>query len=85
MNRESLIDALTQKENELEQAMAAFWIDKTHIVPGSAGDISRLEQIRRFISSLRHSFRFHPDPNFILRKYQGEIERLIGRPVYEVI
>ena len=85
MDRESLIDALTQKENELEQAMDAFWINKTHVVPGGVDKIRRLEQVRRFISSLRHSFRFHPEPNYILRKYQHEIERLIGKPVYEVI
>lgn len=75
MNKETLINALTKKEKELEQVMDTFWINKTHIVPGNADDISRLEKLRRFISSLRHSFRFHPEPNFILRKYRHEIEK----------
>lgn len=85
MQREDIIKELTQKENELENHISTFWLDETHIKPGSGEEIKRLVDIRRFISNLRHSFRFHPEPNFILRKYHSEIESLIGGKVESVI
>lgn len=85
MQREELIRKLTQKEDELENHIDTFWLDETHIKPGSGEEIKRLVDIRRFISNLRHSFRFHPEPNHILRKYHSEIESLIGGKVETVI
>ena len=85
MQREDIIKELTQKEDELENHISTFWLDGKHIKPGSGEEIKRLVDVRRFISNLRHSFRFHPEPNYILRTYHREIESLLGRTVSEVI
>lgn len=85
MRREDLIKELTRREDELERHISTFWLDDNHIKPGSAGEIKRLVDYRRFISNLRHSFRFHPEPNYILRTYRREVENLIGGKVETII
>ena len=85
MKKQDMLTQLETREKEIETFIDGLWLDKHHVKAGAVPELRRLNGIRQFISNLRHSFRFHPEPNHILRKYHREIETLLGKPVSEVI